>query len=1479
MPPFAPRHLLVACLALIVTAGAPSQAEHRAAPSQATHDPATAATRPSLFLPRIERAAVRWRQVIGPAGGVIAIEAGDLAGVRVEVPAGALTAPTLIWVQAGTAVRVPQSRPVGAAVDIGPRGVLFTQPVRVTLPFDPGLVPPGAPVSALSVARGTPDGSGLRLPPVAQGLGTVAVDVATLATFQVHASLDVPVECPAAAPPPSCTTLTAPSPDDAPADLLVDSCLVVPSGSYVYRYVNIVDGGTLYFQDDGGTIDFRVASLLVEQGGTLQAGAWCQPFGSQGGTLDIGLWGTDPTNQGATPTTGQGIVCQGPGGNGQCYPSTLTTNNHYCTGSDPSDPCASTTADSNGANALFQGYGNLPFDDNPFGFKTLAVSYGGSLRLFGQRGVAPADRSDAAQRLASCPVPAAAEQHDPAAWAALTGQGWVRLDADATAGTTTLTLDRPVDWQVGDEIVVGTTDWHVGHTEIATVQANDGLGTLTLTSPLAYAHHGSLYTVPAALGRAADNPNGSVETRGVVALLNRSITVRSLGATADQPFPAAAACGQDANNPDCYFGGHVLARQGFGQFQVQGVEFRQLGQGGRMGHYPVHFHMAKSTDYTNAFVKDSSVWASNTRFIVAHATHDVTMARNVGYLSVGHGYYLEDGSEIDNLMCQNLAVSTQGALQEYFAAQPTDSPTHRYVPPILANLANPAINGSGQQQVSGSDSFMPVAFWTMNLWNELVGNQAVGVGGYGSCYWLLGSGVSGASASYLTWASGTNSPQDYADFNLMGGRQAPVKRFRGNGCHSSAYALQTTMYTDPQYPDDAGYTGVPQPPGYVMMNSDLPMVQGNYQPTLYTPGGNCAQAMPSNMPVDQRWGGNVAGCSGPVIDRFTTSFNWAQVNFGAIWLRPWWYAFVNGAVTDQLFGGLGFVSGGSWGQVPPGYYTVTRNGVFVGSTRAMDDADAGPRGPALTNASCVTPIYDTCVLPPDGTGVFQSNVQPKRMITIYDGPFYAEGNVFTNTPTWDCDPTSYASCGVYLTTLQPQSQTTPGHMTVQDAAIGWKQPNGFYYPPAFALKRSAFDASTNRHYVLDPDATYLQGNRNTPNGPTTYKPLFMANPDVTPIDFSTILLDLDGTLTGMEVSPTEPETTSVSRNEFFAAPSQVDECLSFGVQTSPYGQVTTVMAPLTGAPSASGTSVNSGAWGGGVFPAVPIYRQLTMPGEAPCGDSVCGAGFTWGCGRAALMAGGQTGQSPYLTTNNGLYYIDTNTSGSQSLSCLRAGGFHLATFTPGQSYVVYQLFARPGTKVTYQLYVGSSYDPTAGGAWVRVAPHVYTGGGNDMQVTLSPAPTGSTSFNATTGVLTITLDNGPVAGEYAFTSREADETCLPRDMCQLSPDGQGCVVSDSLSEAELKDDIDAVCRYWGSATGGESSLSGAAPDLSLVDCPSGGCIGYAITLPGDFSPQPYSVVGQPLVQCYPDNGTWNRPLTTIDPACEAAPAPSGFCGS
>ncbi|MCW5954599.1 MAG: G8 domain-containing protein, partial [Propionibacteriaceae bacterium] len=420
-----------------------------------------------------------------------------------------------------------------------------------------------------------------------------------------------------------------------PPDLIVDSCLVVGSGQYAYGYVNVVDGGTLYFADDGQPIDFRASSILVQQGGRVKAGSWCCPFGSYGGTLDVGLWGTDPTDQGRTPTPStRGIGCVNAlGFPAPCFSHQLVATPHYCTVAGSDDPCSSTTPPPDiGDNALFEGEsdhhgGGLPFDGGAaFGYKVLAVAYGGSLELFGAKGVDPANRTNPSTADTACAVPTPTAQDDPTAWAALSGGGWARLDDTAPAQSSSITLDRAVNWQQGDRLVVTSTDWHPSHSEEVVIAAPPNGSAIALNAPLDFTHSGDIYDVSRDI---PDPPsaNQQVDTRAAVGLLSRDIRVYSLGDTYDEPFPSAADCGYqgsaggNATTPGhCYFGGHVIARQGFARFQVQGAEFDQLGQGGRLAHYPVHFHMAKSTAYTNAFLKDSSIHDSLNRFVTIHAT-------------------------------------------------------------------------------------------------------------------------------------------------------------------------------------------------------------------------------------------------------------------------------------------------------------------------------------------------------------------------------------------------------------------------------------------------------------------------------------------------------------------------------------------------------------------------------------------------------------------------------------------------------------------------------------------------------------------------------------------------------------------------------------------------------------------------------------------------------------------------------------------
>ncbi|MCK6557438.1 hypothetical protein L6Q96_23100, partial [Candidatus Binatia bacterium] len=437
-------------------------------------------------------------------------------------------------------------------------------------------------------------------------------------------------------------------------------------------------------------------------------------------------------------------------------------------------------------------------------------------------------------------------------------------------------------------------------------------------------------------------------------------------------------------------------------------------------------------------------------------------------------------------------------------ATPTAPDTARFVPPILDGvcpgphatqctcLDPPAPptpcgpnNRYGPALRTGSDSYMPVMFWAMNSYNEFVGNQAVGVHGFGSCFWLLGSGVSGPSAMHHSF-------DGYANYNLAGAYQAPLLRFRGNGCTTATYALTASAEVSPAALGEAqntGFTPVANPytadtHGSLKPAADLgdnylrPAVVGNFQP-IHPNRRNFTNCAAGASDPATGLEPNTESCVTTIVDRFTTSFNWAERNYGSIWLRPWFYLLLNSAVTDQLFGGVTFVSAGSWIQVPPGYFSLVKNSLFVGTTQHGGGPWAKRSGPVFLvtakdnlarYAPCAAGGNITCNIDVEGTGFWTGGFQPKRLINIYDGPHFADGNLFLNVGAWECDPQPCMDkstcemelpCGIYGSTTQPapgdpSQGIDPHKMVVLDAAIGWKQPNGFYYPPAFTYRGAHF---------------------------------------------------------------------------------------------------------------------------------------------------------------------------------------------------------------------------------------------------------------------------------------------------------------------------------------------------------------------------------------------------------------------------------------
>jgi hypothetical protein len=208
-------------------------------------------------------------------------------------------------------------------------------------------------------------------------------------------------------------------------------------------------------------------------------------------------------------------------------------------------------------------------------------------------------------------------------------RAWVKLGAPADAGALEIVLDRMVDgWRAGDRVIVTATKRQrvpdVGgapsvrtcaQTEERTIQAVAGTR-VTLDRPLAFGH------------------SGEESYRAEVANLSRNVVVES----ADPPATR----------------GHTMYhRNSIGSISY--TEFRHLGKTGKLGKYSLHFHRVGDT-MRGSSVVGVSIWDSGNRWLTIHGTNGLVVRDCVGYQSVGHGFFLEDGTEVDNILDGNLAV-------------------------------------------------------------------------------------------------------------------------------------------------------------------------------------------------------------------------------------------------------------------------------------------------------------------------------------------------------------------------------------------------------------------------------------------------------------------------------------------------------------------------------------------------------------------------------------------------------------------------------------------------------------------------------------------------------------------------------------------------------------------------------------------------------------------------------------------------------
>jgi cell migration-inducing and hyaluronan-binding protein len=1278
----------------------------------------------------------------------------------------------------------------------------------------------------------------------------------------------------------------------ATTDLEVTGPCDVKAGTYTFRNVNIytpsdqMTGGSLHFDD--AVIDFYAESIVVEKGGSLIAGSTTAPIGTNSGIVTIHLWGKagDP-----------GVTCKSDKVN-QCGVS-----NTIWTSNDPPNPASCTQMVLPGpVTDCFYRYQALDPSDQTinkgayFGHKVLAISYGGTLQLFGKDGATYADHE-----ISTC------EEDDPAC----TGTSWLRLKGTLKPGATTLVVDGEVNWQDQDHIVVTTTDYLPGHSEELIINGDPQYDDTTKTTTINFTnadsavtgvkwpHNGQTFDLTTAsypdIGRLGLNIT-SADTRAAVALLTRSIRIVSEGDT-----PTKNSFTQTAGN---YFGGHTIFRQGFASVQVQGVEFKQLGQGGSIMHYPVHFHMDRKVP-ADTFVKDSSVSDSMTRFMVVHATQGVLLARNVGYKSIGHGFYLEDGTETDNELYANIGIFARAAVDN------KENP--RDVPGILTANDKNCTNGA-KTCAAGYDNFPyysdanhPSVFWITNGMNDFEYNMAAGAGTCGACYWFVPAAISGPSRDEKWFG--------YASEQAGAGRAGitPLERFLGNTCTSAMTAFQ-------EVGDTASCNGVnfidyknvkpgstlkmlasPEAMKHSIAPPDLsywPIVSGGGRLATRCPAADNGDATADCSQVNVCAAGDKRNCDVIVLDHFTTSFNWPQKNFAAIWMRPFWSLIINSVITDVQNAGVNFVTSGDYSNasVIPGFWALLRKSALIGSTQWKNPksdlkdnplaANVGPFNPftsadlkisgmacgAEPNGNLYNPSY--CISKDEGIAMqLEAFSNFQRMFSIYDGPAYQDSNAYLDIePTYltkdgtatgallnpPCKPEKNngnpcATAG-FKDSFLPGLRADQEHKLcyIPNAAIGWKQSNGFYYAPAFHSVNLFFDNVGIRHFVTEPlfEPGLFSFKTDLQEAKREY---CYWTPDLfngfTDIDRETVLNDDDGTLTGLTSSvyapdPQKTETISVNKEDFFDAPSETAECASDvaanpdanpkcapnTAKTSPYQYVTTAVYPecALSVPNSNDLvrKCADDSWGsacstsppitGGCL-GIPIYRQLLKNDEHV------------GLKQVKRMMGQNTFQRSALTVNNGTYYIDTTVK-KETQKIHHADSVN--EFQPGGKYDIFFLYANKNTKQVYQLYVGKHIPDEQGRMFdknnvkfgyvdITTSKYKFSQQGN------GDLPTGwDTHYEKNTGILTLSTNMLSLADDFDLTKSDPNtnppvalgkELCQPATMCKWTSKQCQCNPDSPLYD---------LCNQKNPA--GQTVCSWSVKDL---DCPAQGCPAFQITFP------------------------------------------------
>ncbi len=316
---------------------------------------------------------------------------------------------------------------------------------------------------------------------------------------------------------------------------------------------------------------------------------------------------------------------------------------------------------------------------------------------------------------------------------------WVKLGKNIEKGSRQVVLSEKVSgWKIGDTVLVtaserrgqgfgtfreGAERQKQSQTEKRTIKAiQDGLQ-ITLDSPLDYNHL------------------GEGEFKSEIANLSQNVIIESADPKGVR--------------------GHTVYHR-FSKGSISYARFAHLGKEGVLGRYSIHFHLVGDT-MRGSRVEGAAIVDSHNRWITIHGTQYLVVRDCVGYKSVGHGYFLEDGTEIYNLLDRNLAI-------------------HAFTGPRLPNQVLPFDPNDG------------AGFWWANGLNSFTRNVSTENDEYGYRYDMQKRRNFDTKLPIL---------QPDGSEKLIDVRTIPIWRFEDNEAHSEGFYGMVVAANGNSQPDSA----------------------------------------------------------------------------------------------------------------------------------------------------------------------------------------------------------------------------------------------------------------------------------------------------------------------------------------------------------------------------------------------------------------------------------------------------------------------------------------------------------------------------------------------------------------------------------------------------------------------------------------------------------------------------------------------------